>query len=93
MPEWIYSVIAFVVVTAIIIFFVQKRKKSAWVGVLHKKRYSAGDIESPDTYTLVFKTDEGKKKRYNVSNKVFEQWDEGDSAEKISGEFMPRRVE
>jgi hypothetical protein len=93
MPEWVYSVIAFVVVTVVIMFFVSKRKKSSWQGVLHKKRFNPGDMESSPSYSLVFKTEDGKKKRFQVTQHVFNEWTEGDMAEKVAGEFQPRRVE
>ena len=92
MPEWVYSVIAFVVVTLVILFFVQKRKKSSWVGVLHKKKYSAGDMETSESYALVFKTDDGKKKRFQVNRVVYDTWEEGDRAEKVASEYMPKKV-
>ena len=92
MPEWVYSVIAVVVVTLIVIFFVQKRRNEEWEGVLHKKRFVSGDEDSSNSYSLVFKTDDGKKKRYQVSMVVFNEWNEGDRARKVKGEFFPSRV-
>ena len=92
MPEWIYSVIAVVAVTVIIIFFVNKRKNDEWNGELFKKKFTQGDMETSETYSLIFKTSEGKKKRYQVTNKVFNEWDEGDKAKKLKGSFMPEKV-
>ncbi len=92
MEDWMYSLIAFIVVTAIITLFVQKRKKSTWSGYLFKKKFTSGDMDTTDTYTLIFKTEDGKKKRYHVSNIVFDNWEEGDKAEKRSGDFMPVKV-
>ena len=93
MPEWVYSVVAVVVVTLVIVFFTSQRKKSAWTGILHKKRYNPGDMETSESYSLVFKTDDGKKKRFQVNRVVFDTWNEGDKAEKVAGEYMPKRVE
>lgn len=93
MPEWVYSVIAVVVVTAIVMFFVNKRKNDEWEGELIKKRSNPGDMETQPTYTLVFKIDEGKKKRQQVSLAVYDDWEIGDRAKKEKGEFNPKRVE
>jgi len=93
MPEWIYSVIAFIVVTAIIIFFVKKRKDEEWEGELIKKRYTSGDMDTSESYRFVFKTTEGKKKRMSVKKAMYESWDQGDKAKKIKGEFFPQKVE
>lgn len=93
MPEWIYSVIAVVAVTGIVMVFVNKRKSEEWEGELFKKKLNPGDMDTSETYSLVFKTSEGKKKRYQVTNKVFGDWNEGDKAKKVKGSFMPERVE
>jgi len=92
MPEWIYSVIAIIIVTGIIMFFVKKTKNDEWEGELFKKRFNSGDMETSESFTLVFKTIEGKKKRIQVNRKVYENWNEGDKAKKVKGEFHPQKV-
>lgn len=93
MPEWILSVLALVVVTGLIMFFVKKRKDDEWEGELFKKRFVRGDMDTSDSFSLIFKTTEGKKKRYQVnSRRKFEEWDEGDKAKKTKGAFFPERV-
>ena len=93
MPEWILSVLALVVVTGLIIFFVVKRKNDEWEGELFKKRFVRGDMDTSDSFSLIFKTTEGKKKRYQVnSRRKFEEWDEGDKAKKVKGAFTPEKV-
>ena len=92
MPEWIWSVIAVIVVTGIVMFFVKKTKDDEWEGELFKKRYSPGDMETSESFSLVFKTNEGKKKRSQVSKQVYESWEQGDKAKKVKGEFHPQKV-
>jgi len=93
MPEWILSVLAIAGVTGIIIFFIIKKKNDEWEGELFKKRYMPGGMDTSETFTLIFKTTEGKKKRYQVnSRKKYEEWNEGDKAKKIKGSFFPEKV-
>ena len=92
MPEWVYSVVAVIVVTGIIMFFVKKRKDDEWEGELFKKRYTPGDMDSSESFKLIFKTTEGKKKRVQVKKRVYEEWNEGDKAKKVKGAFTPEKV-
>ena len=71
----------------------KKRKDDEWKGELIKKRYNMGDEDSTPSYVLVFKTDEGKKKRFNTpSEKFWNEWEVGDRAEKRKGEFFPTKM-
>ena len=92
MPEWIYSVFALVVITGVIVFFVIKNKNDEWEGELFKKRYTPGDMDSSESFKLIFKTTEGKKKRVQVKKRVYEEWNEGDKAKKVKGAFTPEKV-
>lgn len=92
MPEWVYSVVAVAFLTGIIIFFVQKRKNDEWSGILLKKKHTPGDMETNETWKLVFKTDEGKKKRYQVNLKVWDDWKEGAKSKKEKGEYLPKKA-
>lgn len=91
--DWLYSLIAFVVVTAIIIFFVNKMKNDEWEGELFKKRHNPGDMETNESFSLVFKTNEGKKKRFQTKRQIFDTWDVGDSAKKVKGTYFPMKKE
>ena len=94
MPEYVYSI---VLIVAMIIFFTWwtiKKRNDVWKGELLKKNYTPGDYESSPNYYLVFKTDEGKKKRFNTPDeKYWSTWNEGDRAEKKKGQFFPSKVE
>jgi hypothetical protein len=93
MPEWVFSVIGFVVATAIVTFFVQRMRTSEWKGELIKKRHNPGDMDTTESFSFVFRTDDGKKKRFQTKRVVFDTWNVGDRAEKVKGEYFPRRVE
>jgi hypothetical protein len=93
MPDWIASVIFGVAVMGVFVFFVIKKKNDEWEGELFKKRYSPGDMETSESYTLVFKTKEGKKKRFNVNAIEYKKWDEGDKAKKEKGKYQPTKID
>lgn len=74
----------------------KKRKESAWEGKLvDKKHLEWEDDDSPyakDLYTLYFETNDGKKVEINVEKSLYEQWEIGDKAKKVSGELWPQKV-
>jgi hypothetical protein len=84
-------VTAIIFVAGILIYFRVKKKNDQWSGVLLKKNHYPGDMETNESWKLVFKTDDGKKKRYQVKKQVFEQWNEGDKAVKKQGSYMPEK--
>jgi len=92
MPEWIYSLIAVIAVTVLVSLFVSKRKGEEWKGELVKKKHTSGDADTTETFTLVFKKEDGKKRRFTVRREVFDSWTEGDKAEKLKGDFTPKRI-
>jgi hypothetical protein len=78
----------------LLLYYGQRRKKDdEWKGELVKKRFNRGDEESRPSYILIFKTDEGKKKRFSTpSEEYWHEWEVGDRAEKVKGEFFPSKV-
>jgi hypothetical protein len=91
--ELILTILFFLAVTGIFTYFGIKKKKDSWEGVLIKKRKHYDDESLKTTYKLIFKTIDGKKKRHQVrSEKIFNQWQEGDKAIKISGEYFPKKA-
>lgn len=94
MPEYVYSIILVLVIVGIMVWWVGKKKKEEWEGEVIKKKYSPGDYESSASYTIIFKTDKGKKKRFTTADsKYYDQWNEGDRAEKKKGEFFPSKIQ
>lgn len=93
MPEYIYSIILVVIIVIIAMFTAKRRKEDTWSGVLEKKKQNYSDENSIDTYTLIFKTEEGKKKKATINNRVeYDSWAVGDKAEKKKGEYFPNKV-
>ena len=73
--------------------FTQKKKKEVWKGTLEKKKKNYSSEDSIDTFTLVFRTDEGRKKNVTVTDRnFFDSWEVGDLAEKKQGEYYPTKV-
>ena len=74
----------------------EKRRESAWEGKLvDKKHLEWEDDDSPytkDLYTLYFETNDGKKVEINVEKSLYEQWEIGNKAKKVSGEPWPQKV-
>jgi uncharacterized protein YxeA len=93
MPEYIYSIILVVIIIVIGIYTAKKRRDDQWSGVLEKKKQNYSDENSIDTYTLIFRTEEGKKKKVTINSlNDFNNWNIGDKAEKRKGEYFPNRV-
>ncbi len=93
MPEYVYSIILVLAIVGIMVWWVAKKRGEEWKGEVIKKRYSPGDYENSPSYTVVFKTDEGKKKRFTTADsKYYDSWNEGDRAEKKKGEFFPSKM-
>ena len=91
--ELILTIVFFLAVTGFFTYISAKKKKESWEGVLIRKRKHYDDESLQTTYKLIFKTLEGKKKRYQVrTEKAFNQWQEGDKAKKVSGEFFPQKI-
>ncbi|NLZ24189.1 hypothetical protein GX888_00350 [Candidatus Dojkabacteria bacterium] len=93
MPEYIYTVIIVIVIIVIAFFYSKKKANEEWKGELIRKRKNYGDENSVDTYTLVFRTEDGKKKKGKITSlKDFNNWKVGDKAEKKKGEYVPRKI-
>jgi len=93
MPEYVYSIILVVVIVVAVMIFTKKKKEEIWKGTLEKKKKNYSTEDSIDTFTLVFRTDEGRKKNVTVTDRnYFDSWEAGDLAEKKQGEYFPTKV-
>lgn len=96
MNETVLTIVFVGVVTGLVSWHVARQKKSSWKGTLVEKKQKTQDDEDsgPSTsYKLIFRTVEGKKKKCSVHSSVYNQWNVGDRAEKISGEWLPSKTE
>ena len=91
-----YEIISTIIlVLFLIVFFSLKSKKekdSSWKGELIKKKDISDEENENHIYTLVFKTDDGKKAKARVSEEFYNQTNVGERFEKIKGEYSPRKI-
>ena len=80
----------------IVIKLLFKGKKDAWVGELVDKTHTTyQDIdtdEDKDLYTLIFQTATGRQIKYGTSKHVYDDYQIGDRAEKVSGKFHIQKL-
>jgi len=84
-----------ILVVAVTIFFSLKSKKEkneAWQGEVIKKQDLSDEDGDNHVFRLVFKTLEGKKKKVRVGEDLYRQTNIGDKFEKISGDYVPKRL-
>lgn len=90
-----YLLSALLVISLILLFswWSHRKRMDIWTGVLQKKKSVAGDEDSQDQYILIFRTITGKKKKFTTNNReVWNQWTEGDKAQKKQGTYFPEKV-
>ncbi|MBP6976359.1 hypothetical protein KBB42_02085 [Candidatus Dojkabacteria bacterium] len=91
--EYVLSVVAFLVVTGIMTWWYINKRNEVWKGELIKKNSTPGDMETNPYYYLVFKTEDGKKKKFSTpSEQYWNTWEVGDKGEKVKGEFFPKKI-
>ena len=80
----------------IVIKLLFKGKKDAWVGELidkvHNTYQDFDTDEDKELYTLVFKTSAGRQIKYSTSKQVYDDYQVGDRAEKVSGKFHIQKL-
>lgn len=86
------TVIAVAVVTIFFSLISLRSKNSSWKGSLIDKTYENDDDSGQDYYTLIFKTDTGKKTKSRVSKETYETSNIGDRYEKVKGEYYPTKI-
>jgi len=81
---------------ALIVKLVKKGRDSSWKGELIEKKYVEGeDFDSgmkKDYFTLIFKTDAGKQIKVGTNKKIYDEYKVGDKAEKVKGDFHPKKI-
>ena len=90
--EIFLSITAFLVVAGLMTWWMINKRNDVWEGELVKKNWTPGDSESSPSYYLVFKTKEGKTKRFNTPDENFyNSWTIGEKAIKNKGAFFPEK--
>ena len=81
---------------AVVFKLIKKGRDSAWEGELVDKKYTEGeDFDTgakKDYYTLIFKTKEGKTIKVGTGKEIYDNFKVGDWAEKVKGEFRPKKI-
>lgn len=96
MNETLLTIIVVVGFTAILTFFSLKKKNEEWKGYLLDKKESSYRDDNDfvkTTYTLIFKTSEGKKKKMNVDIKTFQNFIKDKKYKKEKGTYLPKEIE
>lgn len=93
MNETLLTVMMVVLVTAFFSFISLKQKKSSWKGTLIDKKVKEDDESGQKFYQLIFKTEEGKKVKVQVTGEsAFNKFIIGDKFEKKAGEYFPEKI-
>jgi len=93
MNETILTILFVAFITAIFSYLSFRQKKSAWTGILIKKKQSHDDESGTTSYKLIFKTNQGKKKTIRVtSQQAFDQFELNQNYEKKSGDYFPQKI-
>lgn len=77
---------------------VMKGKKSAWKGTLVDKQHNTKDVDddghhkTEHYYSLIFQTEDNKRIPIAVAKEAYDKWSPGDKAEKVEGEFWPKKI-
>jgi hypothetical protein len=77
-------------VYAVFPYFKRKKwRQEEWFGVVEEKR-AAGDYSvKKHKHIVVFRTSEGQKRKYHVSEELFNRYEEGKQYHKKRGEDFP----
>jgi hypothetical protein len=93
--EIIITIIFVGAVTLLFSWWQRTKMKQEWRGQLvDKKVHTSEDDQGFDqtSYSLIFRTDDGKKKSIKVQKALYDMWKVDDRAEKLAGEWWPKRV-
>ena len=97
MPDLLASIGAFLVVTALFTYISWRQKKSSWAGVVVDKKINRTSDQNGidhESYTVIFKTETGKKIKFPVANKAgLEMFEMGKRYQKKSGSYVPEKME
>lgn len=90
--ELISTIILVVVIAVFLTLKSRKNKNSTWKGELIKKRDITDEDNENHVYRLIFKTDDGKKAKVTVNEEIYNQAKIGDKFEKMTGDYIPKKI-
>ncbi|NPV89184.1 MAG: hypothetical protein HPY50_00215 [Firmicutes bacterium] len=86
----LYGAAGFLVVAAILAFFIWRKTRSAWTGYV-EDRYVDDDDNYTDYY-VVFRTDRGRRVKIKVFEGMYDEFRPGDRVAKQSGVDWPNKL-
>lgn len=89
----ISTIVLIIIITVILTLKSKKEKNSSWKGELIKKKDITDEDNENHVYRLIFKKDNGKKAKVSVNEETFNQAKIGDRYEKLSGDYLPKKIE
>lgn len=99
MPEWVYAVLGFVVLTVLLTLYSIRQRNSSWQGTvldIRERTITDSNDQQRDEVHITYRLDNGGKKtmkleRYAYSQ-VYGDLQIGDRLVKEKGEFAAKRV-
>jgi len=92
---FLFFLFIIIIFLTIVIKLVLRGRSSAWTGVLVDKKFAVGqdsDDNPVNCYTLIFKTNLDKQVKVAVTKNIYDDYNIGDKAEKISGKFHINKI-
>jgi hypothetical protein len=97
MSDAMISVSAFLVATVLLSIYSWRQKQKGWIGVVEDKKIKRStdqDGFDHESYSVIFKTDAGKKIKFGVAGKAgMDMFEIGKRYEKKPGSYIPEKLE
>lgn len=99
MPEWVYGVIGFIVLTIVLSMFSKRQKSASWQATvldIREHSYTDSNENQRDEVIITYRLDNGGTKKWKLDRYAFKQvysdLKVGDRLVKEKGEYQPKRV-
>jgi hypothetical protein len=90
----VFDTILELIIYAIFPYFRRKkRRKEEWYGTVEEKRIEGDFSLKKQACVVVFRTNEGQKRKMKMSEELFNKYEKGKQYHKRSGEDYPDPVE
>jgi hypothetical protein len=86
------AILEFLIYAIFPYFKKKKRKKEEWYGVVEEKRVEGDYSLKKHMHVVIFRTNEGLKRKMKMSEELFNKYEKGNQYRKQSGEDYPDPV-
>jgi hypothetical protein len=86
------AILEFLIYAIFPYFKKKKRKKEEWYGVVEEKRVEGDYSLKKHMHVVIFRTNEGLKRKMKMSEELFNKYEKGKQYRKQSGEDYPDPV-